>query len=96
MVNDLKVFGINTDAIHTLAKPGVDLSASPVATNRQRRDSSARLETILRDGNLAIFFIALVALITIAHTGLAWFLLLLPAAIMLVTFVSGSDTTVID
>ena len=25
VVNDLKVFGINTDTMHTLAKPGVDL-----------------------------------------------------------------------
>ena len=89
VVNDLKVFGINTDTMHTLAKPGVDLSGLPVATNRQRTDSGARLETILWDGNLAIFFIALVALITMAYTGLAWFWLLLPAAVMLVTFVSG-------
>jgi hypothetical protein len=89
VVNDLKVFGINTDAMHTLAKPGVDLSSLPVATGRQRRDSSARLETILWDGNLAIFFIALAALITIAYMQLGWFWLLLPAAVMLVTFVSG-------
>ena len=89
VVNDLRVFGINNDAIHTLAQPGVDLSGLPVATGRQRTDSGARLETILWDGNLAILFIALVALITMAYTGLTWFWLLLPAAIMLLTFVTG-------
>jgi len=89
VVNDLKVFGISNDAIHTLARAGVDLSALPVATRKQRMDSGARLETILWDGNLAIFFIALVALITMAYTGLTWSWLLLPAAVMLVTFVTG-------
>jgi hypothetical protein len=89
VVNDLKVFGISNDAIHTLARAGVDLSALPVATRKQRIDSGARLETILWDGNLAIFFIALVALITMAYTGLTWSWLLLPAAVMLVTFVAG-------
>lgn len=89
VVNDLKVFGINIDAIHTLAKPGVDLSGLPVATNRQRTDSGARLETILWDGNLAIFCIALLLLITLAFIGFSWFWLLIPVAVMLVTFVTG-------
>lgn len=89
VVNDLKVFGIDTGAMHTLSKPEVDLSGLPVATHRQRKDSGARLETLLWDGNLTIFFIALAALITIAYTGLAWFWLLIPVAVMLVTFVTG-------
>ena len=89
VVNDLKVFGINNDAIHTLAQAGVDLSGLPVATGRQRADSGAKLETILWDGNLVIFLVALVALITMAYTGLGWFWLLLPATVMLVTFVTG-------
>ncbi len=89
VVNDLNMHGINTDAMHTLAKPGVDLSGLPVATGRQRRDSGARLETMLWDGNLVIFFIALVALITMAYTELGWLWLLLPAAVLLVTFVTG-------
>jgi hypothetical protein len=89
VVNNLKESGIDTGAMHTLSKQGIDLSSLPVATSRQRTDFGARLETILWDGNLAIFFIALVALITIAYTGLAWFWLLLPAAVMLVTFVTG-------
>ena len=67
VVNDLNMLGINTDSIHTLAQPDVDLSGLPVATGKQRRDSGARLETILWDGNLAIFFIALVALITMVY-----------------------------
>ena len=89
VVNDLKVFGIDTNAMHTLAKPGVDLNGLPVASGKQRTDSGAKLETILWDGNLVIFFIALVALITMAYMGLSWFWLLLSAAVMLVTFVMG-------
>ena len=30
VANDLKVFSIKTDAMHVLAKPGVDLSGLPV------------------------------------------------------------------
>jgi len=45
VVNDLKVFGINNDAIHTLAQPGVDLSGLPVATGRQRADSGMPCDT---------------------------------------------------
>ena len=89
VVNDLKVFGIDTNAMHTLAKPGVDLNGLPVASGKQRTDSGAKLETILWDGNLVIFLVALVALITMAYTGLGWFWLLLAAAVMLVTFVMG-------
>lgn len=89
VINDLKVFGIETKAIHTLSKPGIDLSSLPVATRKQRRDTDARLETILWDGNLAIFFIALVILFVMAYIGLDWLWLLPPIAVMLVTFVIG-------
>jgi len=89
VVNDLKTFGIHMGAMHTIAKAGVDLKGLPVATGKQYDDPEARLETILWDGNLAVFFIALVALITMAAIELSWLWLLLPAAVMLVTFVMG-------
>ena len=88
VVNDLEVFGINTRAMHVLAKPGVKLNGLPVATGRQRTDAGAKLETILWDGNLAIYFIALLALIIMAFMQLGWFWLL-PAAVMVVTFLMG-------
>ena len=34
VVNDLEGSGVNTNAMHTLANPGVDLSDLPVATGR--------------------------------------------------------------
>lgn len=89
VVNDLEAFGINTEAMHVLAKPGVNLGGLPAATGRQRTDSGARLETILWDGNLTIYFIALLALVTMAFMEPGWFWLLLPAAVMLVTFLMG-------
>lgn len=89
VVNDLETFGINTDSMHTIAKPGVDLSGLPGATGKQYKDPEARLETILWDGNLAIFIIALAALVTMTTIELSWFWLLLPAAAMLATFAMG-------
>lgn len=89
VVKDLKAFGIHNDAMHTMAEPDIDLSDLPVATRKQYKDPGARLETILWEGNLAIFFIALLALISTASMGLGWFWLLLPATIMLVTFAMG-------
>lgn len=89
VVDDLKVLGITTDAMHTLAKPGVNLGDLPVATRRQRRDSAAKLETILWDGNLALFFIALLTMITMLYMNVAWYWILLAVAVMLVTFAAG-------
>ncbi len=89
VVNDLEVFGINTRAMHVLAKPGVDLNGLPVATGRQRTAAGAKLETILWDGNLAIYFVALLALIIMAYMQLGSFWLLLPVVVMVVTFLMG-------
>ncbi len=89
VVDDLDAFGINTAAMHVLAKPGIDLGDLPVATGRQRADTGARLETILWDGNLAIYFLALFALIAMLYLQFAWYWLLLPAAVMVVTFLMG-------
>jgi len=89
VVNDLQAFGINPEAMHALAQPGVGLGDLPAATGRQRADSGARLETILWDGNLAIFTLAFLAQIALAYSGFSGFWLLLPAAVMLVTFVMG-------
>jgi len=89
VVDDLDAFGINTAAMHVLAKPGIDLDDLPVATGRQRADAGARLETILWDGNLAIYFLALFALIAMFYLQFAWYWLLLPAAVMVVTFLMG-------
>ena len=89
VVNDLEVFGINTRAMHVLAKPGVDLNGLPVATGKQRTDAGAKLETILWDGNLATYFIALRALVAVVYMGLGWFWLLLAVVVMAVTFLMG-------
>ena len=89
VVDDLEAFGINRDAMHVLAKAGIDLGRLPVATGRQRTDAGARLETILWDGNLALYLVALLALIAMAYLRFDWYWLLLPAAIMVVTFVMG-------
>lgn len=88
-VKDLEASGIDLDALHVIARPGTDLDGLPVATGRQRRDLGERLETALWDGNLGVFFIALVALLVMTLMQLAWYWLLIPAAFMLVSFAAG-------
>ena len=89
IVNKLEASGINIAAMHVLAKPEIDLSGLPVATGRQRTDTGARIETILWDGNLTLYFIALFTLILLIYIGLEWYWLLLPVAVMVATFVLG-------
>ena len=89
VVSDLEASGIDIGALHVVARPGTDLDGLPVATGRQRRDLGERLETALWDGNLGVFFIALVALVVMALAQLAWYWLLIPAAFMLVSFTAG-------
>ena len=89
VINDLETSGTGIDAMHVIARPGTDLAGLPAASVKQQKDVAARLETVLWDGNLAVFFIALLALLIMAYLDLAWFWLLLPAAVMLVTFAAG-------
>jgi hypothetical protein len=89
VVDDLTASGIRYNAMHVVAKPDVDTADLPVATSRQLRDIGGRLETILWDGNLAMFFIALAVLAGLSLLQVHWAWLLVPAAVMLVTFTAG-------
>lgn len=93
VLRELEMTGISTGQVHVLAGPGIDLQELPRATGRQLRDFGKRLETLLWDGNLAVFFIALCALLHMAWLQLAWYWLLLPAAVMLLTFLLGEEFT---
>jgi hypothetical protein len=93
VVSELLTTGVTTDHVHAHAKPGVDLQDLPQASGRQRKDFSARLETVLWDGNLIVFFAALLALVVMAYLQITWYWLLLPAAVMLATFILGEEFT---
>ena len=93
VVRELLASGLVAGQVHALARPGTDLQDLPYTTRRQRRDLGALLETVLWDGNLALFFIALVAVIALAWLQIGWYWLLLPGAVMLATFLLGEEFT---
>jgi hypothetical protein len=93
VVDELRTSGQTTEHVHVLAKQGIDLQDLPQASRRQHRDFGARLETLLWDANLVVFFIAVFALILMAYLQLAWYWLLLPIAVMLGTFLLGEEFT---
>lgn len=93
LIGELGMNGVLTGQIHVMAGPGIDLEDLPRASGRQQRDVGGRLETWLWDGNLAVFCIALLALLLLAYLQVAWYWLLLPAAVMLLTFVLGEEFT---
>ncbi len=93
VVRELRTAGVTSDHVHALAIPGVDLQDLPQASARQRNDFSARLETVLWNGNLLVFFGALLVMAMLAYLQVAWYWLLLPAAVMLTTFLLGEEFT---
>lgn len=93
VVDKLVASGVERRHLHVIAAQGVDLEGLPIATTNQRRDLGARLETLIWGGNLALFFIALMALIVLGLTQASWHWLLLPLVVMLTTFLAGLTFT---
>ena len=91
VVSELEARGIERQSMHAIAGRGGNVSGLPVASRMQRDDLGARIEQYLWGGNLALFFMALIALVVLALLPLAWWWLLLPAGIMLVTFLTGLE-----
>ena len=93
VIHELQTTGVPVNQMHVLPGTGIDLQDLPRATGRQQRDFGKRLETLLWDGNLAVFFIALAALLLMAWLQPTWYWLMLPVAVMLVTFLLGEEFT---
>ncbi len=93
VVNELETSGINRRWVHVIAGQGIDVEDLPAASRNQRSDLGARLETILWDGNLVLFFFALLVLAILALLHVSSYWLLLPAAVMLATCVAGVEFT---
>lgn len=93
VVDELLASGTETRNIHALAREGTKLPSLPPATLRQKHDLSHRLEHWLWNGNLTLFFIALIGLfITVPQGMVGWPFVLV--AIMAATFVIGLLFTV--
>ena len=88
-VADLAGLGVDPGHMHVLARPGVDLSGLPPATERQRHDMLKRLEMTIWNGNLALFGIAFVGLFLAAVFG-SVIGMVLAIAVMIASFVSGA------
>ena len=93
VVAKLETNGIERNDTHVIAAKGIDLEGLPLASPNQRMDLGARLETIFWDGNLVLFFLALMALIVLTQMNVSGFWLLVPATIMLSTFIVGVGFT---
>jgi hypothetical protein len=93
VVRELLTAGVTTGHVHALARPDVDLQDLPQASARQRSDFGARLEAVLWNGNLLVFFSALLVMVALAYLQVAWYWQLLPAAVMLTTFLLGEEFT---
>lgn len=81
---------IDLDArrIHALARGEGGVARLPHPTLQQRHDTAGRAETLLWNGNLALFGIALLLFIVALFNGAAvWSVLLL--ALMIATFTAG-------
>jgi hypothetical protein len=91
VVSELEALGIKRNFMHAIAGRGGTVDGLPVASRRQRDDLGARLERYLWGGNLALFFLALIALVVFALLPLSWWWLLLPSGIMLISFLTGLE-----
>ena len=91
VVNELESRGIERKFMHAIAGRGSDTSGLPGTSQMQRNDGGAVIERYLWGGNLALFFMALIALLVLAFLPLAWGWLLLPAGVMLVSFLMGLE-----
>ena len=90
-MSELEARGVERNFMHAIAGRGGDVNGLPVASRMQCDDLGARIEQYLWGGNLALFFLALIALVVLALLPLPWWWLLLPAGIMLATFLTGLE-----
>ena len=93
VVDRLETNGIERKYTHVIAAQGIDLEGLPLASPNQRLDLGARLETIFWDGNLVLFFLALMALTVLILMTSSGLWLLVPAVIMLTTLIVGVGFT---
>jgi len=92
VIAELSRHGIDRRRMHVLSRSNSDLGNLPPVGVHQGRDRARRLETLLWDGNLALFFLALALLLVALYLG--WPLIaVVMAAAMAVTFLLGLRAT---
>ena len=92
VVDELIERGINKRYMHAIAR-GVDLKALPAATERQKADTTFRLERFVWSANLILFLIALIVFVSsLVSADLLWAAVSL--LVMLLTFIAGEQFVV--
>jgi len=91
-VEDLAARGVGKRHIHAIAR-GVDLTGLPEATERQKNDTTFRLEWFVWNTNLALFVIAAAVMLGSMVTGKA-LAALMSLLVMLLTFIAGEQIAV--
>ncbi len=92
VVDELIDKGVHRRHIHTIAE-GVDLKDLPEATERQKADTTFRLEWFIWNTNLMLFFAALVVFFaSLVMSSYLWIAISL--LVMLITFVAGEQFAV--
>ena len=88
-VSDLDGIGVDAGHVHVLARPGIDLSDLPPATERQRHDVLKRLDQTLWGGNLMLFGAAFAGLVlTVVSSNVIG--MVLSVAVMIASVTGGA------
>lgn len=86
---DLNAIGIGREHVHAIPGKGVHLMQLPLATERQQHDAGGRLERIVWNANLGLFWVALVGLLAAVYFNLLAGALA-AVAVMVATFFGGA------
>lgn len=92
VVDELAYRRVPKRRIHAIAR-GVQLKTLPEATERQKRDTTFRVENFLWKANLVVFVLALLAFVATLVMG-NLFGIVVSASIMLLTFFAGEQFVV--
>lgn len=87
-VHNLILEDISVKQMHALSKPGVNLAGLPAPAPNQRRDMHTKIEHILWNFNLCIFFTALVVL-TSSFISTHYYLSAISLVVMAATYWTG-------
>ncbi|UCE89321.1 MAG: hypothetical protein JSW10_00310, partial [Pseudomonadota bacterium] len=94
VVADLSDAGILSVHMHALARPDVELGDLPAANGRQKQNITGRVDRVLWNANLLLFFIALMICFALLMRGMAGWAVL-PALVALGLFLAGNRYTTV-
>lgn len=91
VARELEARGLARECIHVIAGKGATGAGLTVPLERPTADPAERFERWVWSGNLVLFFVALAALLIMAASQIPAYWLLLPLAVMGLTFTGGME-----